>query len=129
KVAVGSGTVGAATVQFETGPGSSGTLIFNHTDPDYMFNAALVSNGAGAGPSGAGALEHLAGATTLVADSSAFAGTTMVSGGTLTVADALGGSASVTGGSFVVDGTFGGNVAASTSGIVSGAGTITGDGD
>ncbi len=89
--------------------GGKGTLVFNHTDADYVFSAALTQ-----GPyrGEAHAVKHLAGTTTLTGDSPRFIGTTTVSGGAL-----------------YVDGTLGGDVNARTSGVVSGNGTLTGNAD
>ncbi|MGE0008824.1 MAG: autotransporter domain-containing protein [Parvibaculaceae bacterium] len=116
-MAMAPGTLNAGSIVFGDG---DGRIVFNHTASGYVFSPDL---------SGGGEIHHHAGTTLLTGDSSAFTGTATVSGGTLTVADALGGSATVTGGRFVVDGTFGGDVAAGTAGTVSGMGTITGSGD
>ncbi|MCB4771496.1 autotransporter domain-containing protein [Ancylobacter sp. Lp-2] len=121
----GAGQLQAASVEFGNG---AGTLTFNHTDIDYEFAPALKSVG-----TGAHAINQLAGVTELTGDSSAFTGTTTVSGGTLIVADTLGGSALVTGGgaqlggTLQVDGSFLGDVSVRKAGVVSGSGTIDGD--
>lgn len=85
------------------------TLVFNHTDTNYVFAAALKK---GAYSGGTRTVKHLAGTTTLTGDGSGFNGTTTVSGGTL-----------------IVDGTLGGNVEAQTTGAVSGNGTLRGNAD
>ncbi|MBO3762555.1 hypothetical protein J5J09_22555, partial [Ciceribacter sp. L1K22] len=73
--AVAAGTLDAARLVFGAG---NGTLVFNHTDDDYNFQAAISGNGT---------IRHLAGTTTLLGDSSAFSGTTAVTGGGLMLAD------------------------------------------
>jgi len=122
--AVAAGTLDATSVAFRAG---AGRLAFNHSGnpdgSDHVFAPAIQSG------AGTASINQIAGTTVLTGNSSVFAGTTTVSGGTLIVANALGGAASVTGGSLVVDGTFGGTVVASTGGVVSGAGTIAGNGD
>ncbi|WP_443969467.1 autotransporter-associated beta strand repeat-containing protein [Sphingobium sp. CR28] len=75
---------------------------FNHTDPDYSLASAM---------SGAGAINQVAGVTSLTGDSSAFTGATAISGGSLYVNNALGGNVAVaTGGTLGGIGTIGGNV-------------------
>lgn len=75
-----------------------GTLLFNHTDTDYVFGTAL---------SGTGRLQHVAGDTRLTGDSNGYTGTTSVTGGTLLVDGQLGGTVAVTGGTFGGSGTVG----------------------
>ena len=76
--AVAAGTVrgtngAAANISFGSGTGS---LVFNHSETDYDFNAAVSGNGT---------LSQEAGRTTLTGDFSGFTGTGAVSGGTLAV--------------------------------------------
>lgn len=56
----------------------SGTLNFNHTDSNYIFDTRL-----GRTDNGTHKLNHWAGTTTLTGDNSSFSGTTTVGGGTL----------------------------------------------
>ena len=99
------------------------TVLFNHTDPAYAFTAAMRSVG-----TGNHAIDHLAGSTTLAADSAGFSGLTTVSGGTLRIAGALGGMARLQDGRLQVDGSFGGPVDVQ-GGTLAGAGTIGGNVD
>lgn len=69
----------AANIEFGTG---TGAIVFNHTDPNYAFNANI---------SGSGTLSQLAGVTSLTGNLTGFTGTTNVSGGTLSVDTALSG--------------------------------------
>lgn len=117
--AMAPGVVDAARIDFSLG---TGTLHFNHTGANLGFALALSSV-----DPGTHRITHQAGTTTLSADSSGFSGSTAVSGGRLVVANALGGTASVTGGQLDVDGTQGGTITASGSGVVTGAGTVSGD--
>lgn len=96
--AAGAGAFDAASLVF--GPGA-GRLNFNHTDTDYQFATPM---------SGAGTINQVAGVTALTGDSSAFTGTTSVSGGTL-----------------LVNNTLGGDVGVATGGTLGGAGMIGGD--
>ena len=95
--------------------GAAGTLRF-----------AQAGNASYAGQiSGSGIFEKTgAGALTLSADNSAFAGTTRVQAGMLTVADQLGGNANVVGGRLHVTGALSGNAAIGNTAILSGTGTI-----
>ncbi|WP_309088017.1 autotransporter-associated beta strand repeat-containing protein [Phenylobacterium sp.] len=63
----------ATTLVF--GPGV-GRLNFNHTSINYDFGAAISGNGA---------INQVAGVTRLTGDNSGFAGTTTISGGTLSI--------------------------------------------
>ncbi|WP_170990116.1 autotransporter domain-containing protein [Aquamicrobium sp. LC103] len=117
--AIGAGALHAGRVEFGIG---AGALNFNHTESAYDFEPSLASTRIGHH-----SINQYAGITRLTGDSSAFAGMTTVSGGSLIVADRLNGAASVTGGRFQADGIFGGNVNATGEGAVSGTGTITGD--
>jgi outer membrane autotransporter protein len=93
--AAAAGTLNAATLAF--GPGT-GTLNFNHTGTGYNFDAAIT---------GSGTINQIAGVTNLTADSSAFAGTTSITGGLLSVNGALGGGVTVSGGALGGSGTLG----------------------
>ena len=70
--AVAAGTLKASTVKFGDG---TGKLVFNHTDTDYTFAAAI---------SGAGSVNVLSG-TTKLTGSNNYSGGTTISGGTLVV--------------------------------------------
>ena len=102
QAAAGAGIFGPSTLAF--GPGT-GRLNFNHTDTGYEFANAI---------SGAGAINQVAGVTSLTGNSAGFTGTTTVSGGTLRVNGTLGGATSTvnvqTGGRLGGAGTIGGNV-------------------
>jgi outer membrane autotransporter protein len=115
------GTVNATRIHLWN---DSASVAFNHTATHYIFDIPLHSMAAGVG-----IIDHHAGTTVLAADSSGFTGATNISGGVLTVANALGGTARVSGGELIVDGSFGGDVEAQSSGRVSGSGTITGNAD
>lgn len=96
--AVAAGRLDAARLVFGAG---NGTLVFNHTDDDYDFQAAISGNGT---------IRHVAGTTTLLGESSAFSGTTAVTGGGLMLADGalLGGAIDVIGAGVIGGtGTFG----------------------
>lgn len=85
--ATAAGTLLANEIRFGLG---TGTIVFNHTGlpdgSDLQFGAAVK---------GRGTILHESGTTILSGDSSAFTGTTSVSGGRLIVANKLGGSAVV----------------------------------
>ena len=81
--AAAAGVLDAAALDFGSG---TGTLVFNHTGTGYDFDPVI---------SGTGAIDHRAGFTTLTGDSSAFAGTTSLQGGTLVVDGQLGGTLNV----------------------------------
>src|SRR5690606_13425131 len=66
--AAGAGAFDVVTLEFRDG---DGTLVFNHTDADYIFGAGLNSNG-----DGTHRVTHHAGHTTLVGDGSGFTGLT-----------------------------------------------------
>lgn len=74
------------------------TLLFNHTGTDYDFGTVI---------GGTGLILHAAGTTTFSADSSAFAGTTRITGGHLDIDGALGGPIDVAGGTLGGTGTLG----------------------
>ncbi|MFC7397598.1 beta strand repeat-containing protein, partial [Chelatococcus sp. GCM10030263] len=102
--AAAAGTLDAPTLTFAT-PGT-GRVNFNHTETDYAFATAM---------SGVGTINQVAGVTHLTGDSSGFAGTTSVSGGTLLVDGTLGNAASTVG---VTTGTLGGT------GVIGGGVTV-----
>lgn len=119
------GVLNAGSLSFGAG---SGALIFNHTDPDYAFGAAMSGNGT---------IRHLAG-TTRFTGSSSFSGTTTVSGGQLLLAAgaSLGGTIDVQGASLLGgSGTVGsagrtvtiGNGATLSPGFSTGTLTVAGD--
>lgn len=111
------GLLDAAALVF--GPGT-GSFSFNHTGTNYGFAAAM---------SGAGSIFHSAGVTRLTGDSSAFTGTTAVSGGTLLVDGTLGSAASVTnvlGGTLGGTGTIGGDVTVGSGAILAAGGDAVG---
>lgn len=98
------GTLAAGQISFGDG---IATLVFNHTDPGYVFAPALVSTGAGTHT-----IQQLAGTTRLTGDSSGFAGNTTVSGGTLLVGNGAGSAA------------LGGTIRVEASGTLGGNGTV-----
>ncbi len=104
ETAVAAGTLNADSVSFGSG---TGMIVFNHTDTDYDFTAAI---------SGAGTIETYSGTTTLSGDNSGFDGTTDIYGGTLLVTDVLGGLANVSDG-----GTLGGTGRVGSTTVASGA--------
>lgn len=112
------GTLSAATVRFGAG---NGALVFNHTGTDYTFEATLAGNGA---------LRHLTGTTSLIADSGDFTGAITVEGGTLRV-DGTSGSGKVSvlaSGSLGGTGTIGGAVDVSEGNLVGVSGATLGMG-
>lgn len=74
---------------------AAGTVVFNHTAPDYRFDAALSSAGAGAGT-----IRVLSGTTILSGDSSGFSGIATVANSTLRMAHSarLGGAIAINAG-------------------------------
>lgn len=94
------------------GPGV-GRLNFNHTNSAYSFASGMSGNGT---------INQVAGVTSLTGDSSAFTGTTKVSGGVLRVNGTLGDATSVTnvltGGTLGGSGTIGGNVSVADGGAL-----------
>ncbi len=68
----------------------TGTLVFNHTDGDYIFGLDVARSGPG--DHGTTTIRHQNGTTTYTGDGSAFTGTTNITGGRLNVTDSLGGS-------------------------------------
>lgn len=98
---------GVITVDTLAFGGGTGDLVFNHTDENYLFAPAVISDGAGTH-----AIDHLSGTTLFTGDSSGFDGTTTVSGGRLLVGDASG------------SGMLGGIVDVSTGAVLGGSGTV-----
>ncbi|BCH24969.1 outer membrane autotransporter barrel domain-containing protein [Mesorhizobium sp. L-8-3] len=117
--AAAAGTLEAATLAFGTG---TGILNFNHTATAYDFDAAV---------SGSGTINQIAGVTNLTADSSAFTGTTTITGGLLSVNGSLGGAVTVSGGTLGGSGTLAGSVSVTNGAIAAGnsPGTLTIGGD
>jgi len=74
------GVVDVTAIMFSS---TGATLIFNHTNEDYKFDAPLEG--------ASGSVRHYAGTTVLTADNSNFVGQTLVLGGTLQVDRSLGG--------------------------------------
>lgn len=120
EAAVGAGTIDAPLIGFGAGTGS---LVFNHTDTDYVFGARI--NGL------SGTLRVLEGSTTLSGNSSTFQGTTTVEGGALIVNGSLGGSIDVADARLGGSGTIGSTVLGAGAVIAPGnsAGTLTVDGN
>ena len=109
---VAPGTLNTALVTF--GPGSGGVINFNHTSANYTFDAVIEGLSIGGG-----AINQLAGTTFLTADSSAFQGTTTISGGALHVNGSLSGSdVTVTSGGTLAGNGIVGSVTAQSGGIV-----------
>lgn len=104
ETAVAAGTIDAATITFGSGTGS---LVFNHTDDDYQFDAAIV---------GGGTLEAYSGTSILTGDLTAFTGDTEIHGGTLSFNSTYSGAISVLSG-----GMLGGNGTLSNVTLSSGA--------
>jgi len=104
---------------------NTGTLVFNHTDTDYDFSKGFTGGGVNS------TIKHLAGVTTLTANSTSFAGTTSVSGGTLKVNNLLGGDVTMTDGTLGGSGTLLGNVTVTSGTLAPGnsPGTLTFAGD
>ena len=80
QVAVAPGIFETPSIEFGAG---AGILNFNHSGTAHEFAPALI---------GSGSVNHLAGTTVLTGDSSAFTGTSDVSGGELRVKGTLGGT-------------------------------------
>ncbi|WP_148043732.1 beta strand repeat-containing protein [Paracoccus methylarcula] len=127
--AAAAGVLITPSLQFNDG---AGTLVFNHTDADYVFSTGLQSIG-----TGTHVINHDAGTTLLTGDSSGFSGTTTVSGGSLLVGDAAGNGE--IGGTVLIEdgGTLGGNGSVGTTAVADGGtiapgssiGTLTVNGD
>ena len=97
--AVAAGTLNGGTLGVVFGDGS-GTLVFNHTDTNYVFDQKMSGPGA--------TIKHIAGVTHLTGDSSGLTANAAVSGGQLYADGNLGGTAfNVTGGSLGGTGTVG----------------------
>lgn len=102
----GAGTIDARSIWFGAG---SGTLVFNHSDDNYVFGMDIrpdpfIFDDSDYGQHG---IEHLAGRTVYTGNGSGFDGATTVSGGT-----------------FVVDGRLGGELTVESGATLSGSGTI-----
>jgi outer membrane autotransporter protein len=95
--ATGAGTLDAKSVQFGTG---TGLIVFNHTDTNYQFDAAI---------SGAGNVMVYSGETVLTG-ANTYTGATDVHGGLLTVNGSITGTVTLLGGTLGGTGTVG-NVA------------------
>ncbi len=102
--AKGAGTLDAAFVQFGTG---TGLIVFNHTNTDYEFDAAI---------SGAGQVAVYSGETVLTA-ANTYTGSTAVYGGLLTVNGSITSTVYLSGGSIGGSGSVG-NVAVQSGGSV-----------
>ncbi len=102
--AVAPGTLKATSVKFGTG---TGLIVFNHTNSDYEFNAAI---------SGAGQVAVYSGETVLTA-ANTYTGTTTVYGGLLTVNGSITSTVYLSGGSIGGSGSLG-NVAVQSGGSV-----------
>ncbi|MEN5082455.1 autotransporter domain-containing protein [Bosea sp. TWI1241] len=109
--AVAPGIVNATSIVFHDG---TGTMVFNHTAPDFTLASTI---------SGLGTIHQVAGTTILTGNGAAFTGTTTVHGGSLIVGTAaggsLGGNVSVLGGATLGgSGTIGGNVTVASTGRI-----------
>lgn len=102
--AVAAGTLNAASVKFGTG---TGLIVFNHTNTDYEFDAAI---------SGAGQVAVYSGETVLTA-ANTYTGSTAVYGGLLTVNGSITSTVYLSGGSIGGSGSLG-NVAVQSGGSV-----------
>ena len=76
------GVAGSLTADWLEFGAGAGSLNFNHTDDDYDFTTGVV---------GVGAINHVAGVTTLSGNGFFYGGTTTISGGTLSVNNVFGG--------------------------------------
>lgn len=85
--AAAAGTLKSDSITF--GSGTSGSIVFNHTDANYTFSAGIKGNGD---------IKHLSGVTTLTGNSANFSGVTNVNGGSLLVSNVLGGTVKVNNG-------------------------------
>ena len=95
--AAGTGPKGAGILETQklTFGFGEGSLVFNHTDTDYVLDAEIA---------GAGDIYQLSGTTNLTGNSSAFVGDTRITGGTLNLLGTLRGLTQVSG-SGVIGGT------------------------
>ncbi|MBE0580113.1 autotransporter domain-containing protein [Devosia sp.] len=98
--AAGAGILDAGNIIFGDG---DGTLVFNHTDGDYEFAAAISGNAGTSSTAGTGKINHIAGTTTLTGDSSGFSGTTTITGGFLKLEGTLGGVLRVNNGALSIE--------------------------
>lgn len=83
QAATAPGTIVAPAIRFGSGLGS---IVFNHTSSNYVFDAPIQGNGT----------VDLENGTTTLAGASSYTGATRVNGGTLNVAGSLSGTANVT---------------------------------
>jgi len=67
------GTINAGTIAFGSGTGS---IVFNHTNSDYVLSSAVT---------GSGSIKSVAGSTSLTGDYSGYTGNVTVNGGVLSV--------------------------------------------
>ncbi len=104
--AAAAGTLATNDVSFGQG---DGTLLFNHSDGDYIFAPNLF---------GAGSIRHSAGTTTYTGDGSGFIGGTYIQGGALYVNGALGGTIDVIGGTLGGSGSVGDTIVGSGSTLI-----------
>ena len=81
----------------------TGTLVFNHSNPDYELSADIRKQNV----PGSATIRHLAGTTTYSGDGSKFVGNVEVEGGTFQVTDNLAGTFNVSGGTLAGTGTVG----------------------
>jgi fibronectin-binding autotransporter adhesin len=112
QAAVATGILDAATVTFGSG---SGAIVFNHTDANYRFSAAISGNGT---------VNQLAGITILTGANTYTGGTTIASGATLQVGN--GGTAGSIAGNVANSGllAFARSDATTFDGTISGAGGV-----
>ncbi|WP_192489811.1 autotransporter domain-containing protein [Agrobacterium sp. AGB01] len=112
--AAAAGTLKTDSITF--GSGTSGSIVFNHTDANYTFSAGIKGNGD---------IKHLSGVTTLTGSSANFSGVANVNGGSLLVSNVLGGTVKVNnGGTIGGTGTIG-STTVSDGGILSPGGLNT----
>ncbi|MXO65524.1 autotransporter domain-containing protein [Altericroceibacterium endophyticum] len=130
EAAAGAGYLDVPSVRFMS---RSSRVVFNHTDQDYEFGAALssYSQGQQGGRSAGGNIDHFAGVTRLTGDSSGFDGQTNILGGTLRVENVLGGTIMIDGGTLGGSGRILGDVTVDTGSLAPGnsPGTLNFGGD
>lgn len=103
--ALAAGTFSASSLTMGAG---TAEIDFNHTSSNYTFLTPI---------SGTGTIKQFAGVTDLTGNSSAFTGTTIISGGTLSVNGTLGGVVTINGGALGGNGTVG-NVTVASGGSI-----------
>jgi T5SS/PEP-CTERM-associated repeat protein/autotransporter-associated beta strand protein len=84
QAAVAPGTLNTASVNFGDG---TGQIVFNHTATNYVFAAAVTSNGAGSGT------VRVEAGTTILTATNTYTRATIIDGGTLSVNGSIAGSA------------------------------------